>query len=617
MQDKNIKDLIIIKRNLEKSLLVKQARKSFKTFCEYVFGLKPGKIHLEWHNLATKAMMEGEPCIIFAPRSHAKCHTPNTIITLADGSLKEAKDCKVGDEVISYDVENFRFVPAKIVNIIDNGIKDICEVKLASGKSIEVTSNHPFLTTDGWKSIEEGLKVENYVGTYEKGSFKIDIIRSIEYKGKKPTIGLEIEKYHNHITNGIITHNTSYMAVMRPIFLLGHNPNLRIKIVSHSDKKAADILRQIKEAIESNERLKEVFPHLEAGDVWASNKILVKRSLWSKDVTIEALGILSGATGGRADYIVFDDVVEFNNTIKHPALIKMVKEAFYNNWLNLLEPDGYGWCLIGTIWTQMDLHWEFHQKPLKYKKIYRINLETLEPIWKEHWSKEKLIERYNSMPLRAFARAFALLPISREDAVFNRENIEACIVYNDPKYYREKCDYVIIGVDLAISQKKTAANTAIFVMGVIKEKNKLVALHAEYGKWTSPETVNAITKNFEDWKADIIVVENNQYQEALIQWLNEFNRELPVQAHFTTSAKHDPEIGLPSMALEFERKKWIIPMGKLPHDVDCKCGKCKWIEELTMYPFGETSDIVMASYFAREYWRKHIVSKEDVKVDTL
>jgi len=617
MQDKNIKDLIIIKRNLEKSLLVKQARKSFKTFCEYVFGLKPGKIHLEWHNLATKAMMEGEPCIIFAPRSHAKCHTLDTVITLADGSLKEAKDCKVGDEVISYDVENFRFVPAKIVNIIDNGIKDVYEVKLASGKSIEVTSNHPFLTADGWKSIEEGLKVENYVGTYEKGSFKIDIIRSIEYKGKKPTIGLEIEKYHNHITNGIITHNTSYMAVMRPIFLLGHNPNLRIKIVSHSDKKAADILRQIKEAIESNERLKEVFPHLEAGDVWASNKILVKRSLWSKDVTIEALGILSGATGGRADYIVFDDVVEFNNTIKHPALIKMVKEAFYNNWLNLLEPDGYGWCLIGTIWTQMDLHWEFHQKPLKYKKIYRINLETLEPIWEEHWSKEKLIERYNSMPLRAFARAFALLPISREDAVFNRENIEACIVFNDPKYYREKCDYVIIGVDLAISQKKTAANTAIFVMGVIKEKNKLVALHAEYGKWTSPETVNAITKNFEDWKADIIVVENNQYQEALIQWLNEFNRELPVQAHFTTSAKHDPEIGLPSMALEFERKKWIIPMGKLPHDVDCKCGKCKWIEELTMYPFGETSDIVMASYFAREYWRKHIVSKEDVKVDTL
>ena len=482
MQDKNIKDLIIIKRNLEKSLLVKQARKSFKTFCEYVFGLKPGKIHLEWHNLATKAMMEGEPCIIFAPRGHSK---------------------------------------------------------------------------------------------------------------------------------------TTTMAVMRPIFLLGHNPNLRIKIVSHSDKKAADILRQIKEAIESNERLKEVFPHLEAGDVWASNKILVKRSLWSKDVTIEALGILSGATGGRADYIVFDDVVEFNNTIKHPALIKMVKEAFYNNWLNLLEPDGYGWCLIGTIWTQMDLHWEFHQKPLKYKKIYRINLETLEPIWEEHWSKEKSIERYNSMPLRAFARAFALLPISREDAVFNRENIEACIVYNDPKYYREKCDYVIIGVDLAISQKKTAANTAIFVMGIMKEKNKLVALHAEYGKWTSPETINAITKNFENWKVDIIVVENNQYQEALIQWLNEFNRELPVQAHFTTSAKHDPEIGLPSMALEFERKKWIIPMGKLPHDADCKCGKCKWIEELTMYPFGETSDIVMASYFAREYWRKHIVSKEDVKVDTL
>jgi len=1033
MDNKELTKLLTIKNNLEKTLLLKKARKHFPTFCEYVFGLKLGRIHKEWHALATKAMKEGAPCVIFAPRSHAKCQIFDTVITLTDGSLKKVKDCKIGESIIAYDVENCKFVSAKITAIVDNGIKDVYEIKLASGKSIEVTSNHPFLTADGWKSLEEGLTVGEkvavplhiprintkkhftdnqliilacliadgslssgnlvytksnkflvnklneallefgcqliqtkreieyritniskeikgrkklieflkkynlygkrsyekeipkelfnspeediklflkylwlgdgyiskvkrkkqkfkndtviaytttsknlayqvqtlleYIGipsnicvrqsytreyytitvfggkefklkflkevlnkktedileyvenaapstyatiprqlvlqylpltphfirkyyglridnkydiTYDKlrklvelfpnipelrmllnAPIRWDKIVKIEYKGKKPTIGLEIEKYHNHITNGIITHNTTVMSVMRPLFLLGHNPNLRIKLVSHSDKKAADILRQIKEAIEGNEKLKEIFPHLEPGDVWASNKILIKRDIWSKDVTIESLGVLSGATGGRcvgkgtliitsngvkpveeittkdtvltkegkfrrviktwkrpykgkvivietknnknnkiiltpehkiyllnkeknikewvsckcllqnrknyclifpneinqyieielktiyeedyngyvydlsvdtehsfcsiwailhnSDYIIFDDIVEFNNTIKYPALIPMVKEAFYNNWLNLLEPDGYGWCLIGTIWTQMDLHWEFHEKPMKYKKVYRIDLNTLEPIWEERWTKEKLLERYNSMPLRAFARAFGNLPISREDAVFDKEKIENCIVYNDPKHYLKKCDYIIMGVDLAISQKKKSANTAIFIMGLLPKKKdyKLVALHIEYGKWTSPETVNAIMKLYKDWKVDVIVVESNQYQEALKQWLEEFKQDLPVESHYTGGNKHDPEIGLPAMALEFEKQRWIIPMGKKPHESDCKCGKCKWIEELTMYPFGENDDIVMASWFAREYWRKHRkYLEEDIEVES-
>lgn len=625
--------LLKVKEGLEEYLQIKEARKKFSTFCQYVFGLKPGKIHIEWHNLATKAMKEGQPCVIFACRSHGK---------------------------------------------------------------------------------------------------------------------------------------TTYLSVLRVLFLLGHNPNLRIKIVSHSDKKSADILRQIKEAIEYNEKLRKVFPHLKPGPVWAANKILVERDLWSKDVTIEALGVLSGATGGRcvvlgtkiltdkgfipieeikegdyvigksgrfrrvektwkrpykgkiicfntclggpikvtpehrilafdlklrsfwicakdfddnrhlffspynkqleerfrilkteslegesllvpclekweeeyegfvydltvdqdgsfcsfgvtlknSDYIIFDDIVEFKNTIQNPALIPMVKEAFYNNWLNLLEPNGYGWCLVGTIWTQMDLHWELHQKPFKYKKVYRIDLNTLEPIWPEHWPKEKLLERYNSMPLRAFARAFGNVPISREDAVFFKEHIDKCIVFNHPEKYREKCDFVILGVDLAISQKKSSANTAIFVLGVMSKKEKLVALHIEYGKWSSPETVRAIMKIFDDWKADLIVVENNQYQEALVQWLEEFNRSLPIKTHYTTASKFDPEIGLPSMSLEFERGKWIIPIGKIPHESDCKCGFCQWINEMIMYPFAERSDILMASYFAREGYRKYMKQNNEIEIDS-
>ena len=401
-----------------------------------------------------------------------------------------------------------------------------------------------------------------------------------------------------------------YMAVMRPIFILGHNPNLRIKIVSHSNEKAADILRQIKDAIENNERLHKVFPNLKPGPVWAANKIIVERTIWSKDASIEAVGVLSGATGGRADWILFDDIVEFKNTLQEPAKIPMVKEAFYNNWLNLLEAENYGWCLIGTIWTQYDLHWDLYKNSnFEYKRMYRIDLNTLEPIWPEYWTKERLQQKLEEIGPRAFARAYGNRPISREDMVFNEEDISACKIRSEPKRFYKASKIKVLGVDLAISQKKKSANTALFTMG-ITEKEKQIPLYIDYGKWTSPETARAIIKVFDELNIDLVVVESNQYQEALKQWVHEFRRDIPIESYYTGSKKMDPEVGLPSMALEFERRKWIIPVGKLEHSSDCKCGLCTWLNEVIMYPFAEHSDILMASYFAREGYRKFFKEKQ-------
>ncbi|MEM1672675.1 MAG: hypothetical protein QXT86_11555 [Archaeoglobaceae archaeon] len=480
----NHQQLIELKEKLEELLIIEKARKSFSTFCEYVFGLKLGQIHKEWFKLAKKGLETKQPVVIFAPRGHAK---------------------------------------------------------------------------------------------------------------------------------------TTILSVCWPIFLLGHNPNLRIKLVSHGDKKSADILRQIKEAIETNERLHQVFPNLQPGATWSANKIIVKRDIWSKDVTIEALGVLSGATGGRADYIIFDDIVEFNNTLKYPSLIKTVRDAFYSNWLNLLEPNSYGWLLVGTIWTKSDLHYELLQKPLPLKKVYRIDPETLEPIWPEYWTKEKILERYNTMPKQAFYRAFCNIPLSLEETLFKREDIEKNIIYNDPRSYIEKCKVIVAGLDLALSTKKESSNTALVVCGLVRENNKIVVLHSEYGKFSAPEVVNLLQKAVENWKVDLVLVESNQYQGSLVQWIQEMNLDIPIKSIYTTANKNNIEAGLPSLAIDLKNFKIGFLMSKKPHSSNCQCGMCKLLEELEVYPFGATDDLVMALYFCRDYLSKQTSftkAKNNVIIET-
>lgn len=79
------------------------------------------------------------------------------------------------------------------------------------------------------------------------------------------------------------------------------------------------------------------------------------------------------------------------------------------------------------------------------------------------------------------------------------------------------CDEYIIGVDLAISLKDTADDTAIVVVGK-KEKQYFVS-DIHFGKWTFAETQRHIIAMAGKWDAKKICVEKVAYQEAMVQEL--------------------------------------------------------------------------------------------------
>ena len=414
-----------------------------------------------------------------------------------------------------------------------------------------------------------------------------------------------IEKYRRALILSPRYHGkTSQISVSRSIWELGRNHDHLIKIVTQSDSRAKDILSSIIDNIENNEKIKKVFPDLipaKKGD-WSKHKIRVQRTIRSPDASIEALGVLSTGTGGRATILIFDDCVDQRNAILQPKLREAVKNAFKGVWINLLGPGGRV-IYICTPWHQDDLTHELMKNPA-YKMLRDPIDDKLTPVWPEQWSTKSLEERQLEIGSREFNRGFKLVAIAEEEILFKKHFFEKCYVPEGSTPSLDKL-FLYMGVDLAIGQKSISSETALFMIGVEREgdyKGRRWPLDQDVGNFTSPETASKIKGYHDKLGFDSILVENHGYQEALRQWIQDkYGQyiELPITSFTTGGNKADATLGLPGLATEFETGKWAIPVGS-GHDLSCNCDLCIWMNQLGSYPVSSGFDRGMASWFARE-----------------
>lgn len=171
------------------------------------------------------------------PRS-GKCLEGDTLITLSDGTDKRIKDISVGEKVITFDKDNYKFSTSSVINVFDNGERETLRIKLYSGREIVCTPNHRFLTINGWVEARDLKEYDKLIGAsqiprvekprlpygYAKimgylvadGSYnkstgiewtkaeqaQVDDLRDcLEYHGWKLHL-MESEKYHYCLTSG-------------------------------------------------------------------------------------------------------------------------------------------------------------------------------------------------------------------------------------------------------------------------------------------------------------------------------------------------------------------------------------------------------------------------------
>ena len=423
-------------------------------------------------------------------------------------------------------------------------------------------------------------------------------------------------EYRNdeQLTNGVIEgpreHGKTETVVCLTLFILGINPNLRIKVVSNTDTNAIKFITQVEKNILSNAELHEVFPGLvpDPNGSWAGGAMDVLKDLEAdlgiKDSSIEGYGATASATGGRTDLIIFDDIVGARETITEPARLPKIKRLFFQDWLNI---GGQSHLYIGSAWSPDDLIEDLvaHEMWCAWRKP-AIN-DAGEPLWPERWSLKKLEKRRNEIGDEAFDQQFLLKGLRQNRTWWTQAIIDsskATDLYLGETRVPILATYC--GVDPAASLKNTGSFSCVAAIGMMADERKVVL---EIRRMREPPEIVAeavIEMHIRHAFANICV-ENNATQEAmlsLIRVIAEFkytqNLELPLEGFFTGSQKWNPEIGLPGLVAEMRAEQWDFPFAGDHDDPLHSCEICDLIGEMLGFPYDtKTTDMIMALWLAR------------------
>lgn len=407
----------------------------------------------------------------------------------------------------------------------------------------------------------------------------------------------------NHAKSTAFTVNYSLWKV-------GNTPNIRILIVSSTATQAQSFLREIKSTIEKNKHYRRVFGKLfpedmkNPGEKWTNLEIIVRRDATHKDPTVTAVGAGGAILSKRADIIICDDILSVENTRTAEQRDK-IRQWFRDVLMPVLEPDGL-LINVGTAWNMEDLLHELMAKKgytLRHRYKAVLDNEKQETLWPGRWPYSKMMELKEEVGTNSFNKSYQNEAMGGEDAIFQYSWLERAKRRGNNRSLIYRLDYpswdlgqmvVSMGVDLAISTKDGSDFCAFAVIGMLKDGTK-IPLHLSEQKLSFGGTQKVIKDLYRRFNPGIIVVESNAYQQALVRDMQE-NTGLPIKGYGTGGEKYDEEVGLNSMAVEFENDKWILPYSsQSPITIDIVD---KLVEGMKRFPSGHTADILMSTWFA-------------------
>lgn len=227
------------------------------------------------------------------------------------------------------------------------------------------------------------------------------------------------------------------------------------------------------------------------------------------------------------------------------------------------------------------------------------------PLWRPRWGEAQLRKRAKESP-RAYKRGFELKAFSDSESTF--PSFGKCeipgLVLGDVQRKNWPC---VLGVDPAGKKRLGNAIVAVKVDPVTRRR---FPVEVRYGAWRSSETADHIEDMNRAHNPTVIMVENNAYQQALIDWVGDskgrYSYWMKLEAVTTTDGlKADAELGLPGLEVEFAHEAWCFPKseyeGAGQDDEDPK--RAAWARlayEFRYHPIASTSDGVMATWFARQ-----------------
>lgn len=270
-----------------------------------------------------------------------------------------------------------------------------------------------------------------------------------------------------HYKSTIITYAKTIQDII-------NNPSITICILSHNRTIAKGFLRQIKYELETNLKLKALFPDIFYTDPakespkWSEDDgLVVKRpNPAPKESTVEAWGLVDGQpTSKHFKILMYNDVV-VDKSVTTPEMIRKTTQAWELS-LNLKTEDGIE-RYEGTYYHFADTYHEIDKRKAAKLRLHPATkngkLEG-EPVL---LTREELMEKRGQQGSYVFNCQLLLDPAAEGSRDFSESNIK----YWPATHYQGMNIYIIC--DPANEKKKKSDYTCFMVIGIGADNNYYV-----------------------------------------------------------------------------------------------------------------------------------------------
>lgn len=311
------------------------------------------------------------------------------------------------------------------------------------------------------------------------------------------------------------------------------SPGEPIGLGSETRGRASKRLREIKQHYKSNQ----VFRALFYDYVWKNPESRSENPLWSTDeihlpgftlgmeASITAFGLEAMPTGSHFPRLKLDDLVVPENSTTAEQ-IKKTKDQYGLVRSSILTTFG-NVQICGTIYDDGDLHREMeesgdyrtYKRPAEWFEM-EDGIKKRRVLWPVQYGPDRLdeIKKDPMVGLYIYSCQFLLDPAPEDENAFFQLNWF-------PRYKSLPSGiYYYAAADLAISEKKTAADTAIVVAG-LDMQNELFIAHIRTGHWDSLLIIDNLIDVQATYKPGIFTIEAENISRTIKPFLGLKMRE--------------------------------------------------------------------------------------------
>ena len=316
-------------------------------------------------------------------------------------------------------------------------------------------------------------------------------------------------------------------TVLFPGWYLGRHPDKEVITVSYSSDLATDFGEKTRDLLKSPQYMR-IFDTKIKADSESKQK-------WktSEGGSYTSVGLGGAITGRGADLLIIDDPIKNSEE----ALSELYRDKVWNYYTSTLytrlEKDA-AVILILTRWHQDDLagrlveqmeangeKWEI----IKYPAIAEEdepNRKAGEALWPEKYDLTTLENIKSTIGIYDWNSLYQQTPITSETQDFKKEFFK----YFEPSDVIGKPMQIYAMVDLAISQKSSADNTSIQVIGKPLQSPNIYHLDEYTGRFDPLQVIDILFQIKARYGSELVKVgiEGVAYQKALQYFIEEEQR---------------------------------------------------------------------------------------------